>query len=127
MSIECTDNNCDLCLNENKSFCIICKYNFIFNNNTNEKECLNNENIENNKSDENTIENTIENKFVNTIVNTIENTIVNTIENTIVNTIESTIEKTIINTIESTHNITDKLYIEKEYTNLITENKQEDI
>ena len=36
---------------KNKLFCIICKYTFIFKNNTNEKECLSNYNSE--KSDEN--------------------------------------------------------------------------
>ena len=38
-SNNCKDNNCDLCLNTNKSFCLTCKYNFTVNKITKEKIC----------------------------------------------------------------------------------------
>ena len=46
LSDNCTDVNCHLCLDKNKSFCIICKYNFTFVPLTKEKHCNGNINYE---------------------------------------------------------------------------------
>ena len=39
---NCTDHNCNLCLDNNKSFCINCKYNFTVEPSTKEKICIEN-------------------------------------------------------------------------------------
>ena len=51
---DCEDDNCDLCLENNKSFCIICKYNFNYDFITSRKECL--ENINENEEETDKIE-----------------------------------------------------------------------
>ena len=42
LSDNCIDANCHLCLDQNKSFCITCKYNFTFESSTKEKYCNDN-------------------------------------------------------------------------------------
>ena len=67
MSNNCTDSNCDFCLESTKTTCITCKYKFkIYNN---KKSCYDNSSYLNENGEICSIEEIINNKFNKYLIN----------------------------------------------------------